>query len=112
MRGTATKLVSVQEFTNGDITLSQAFTNFTWLIIIASDDNLAYSHDIHVIPVSLLDNKLNYSNTYWYGGSTTTSVFFNTRDYWLLKSYSQGSTTTTLKHNSDNCVIHSIWGVK
>lgn len=87
----------------GDITLNQPFTNFPFIIIVYGPDagNVA-------IPKFFSTKNLDYLlRTY-----NVPIGIAELNNYWYIKTYANGTTTTLLKGTPENILIHDIYGLK
>ena len=88
----------------GDIPLSQPFTNFPFIAVVAANDsgntavNFIYSSTV-------LNNIL--SNRY-----SKVSRFGLQPGSWYIYTYAKGSSTTLFKHQDESSAIYGIYGIK
>ena len=87
----------------GDITLNQPFTNFPFIIIAYGPDSGSV-----VIPRFFSTKNLDYLLR----TSNVPVGLIEINNYWYIKTYANGTTTTLLKKSSENALIHGIYGLK
>lgn len=86
---------------SGDLTLSQPFTNFTYLMINQTNDSQSY-RKLYIIPTWLLNYALSEMDRDYLLGDSA--------NYWQIKTYAGGSTTTLLKIGGENSRMRGIYG--
>lgn len=86
--------------TSGNITLSQAYTDFDGLIVVSSNDNDSQV-ETQFISTFELNERRSYGNTWVLVGGAG-------EKYWICTS---ASTTTSFVVNNQNCAIQMIYGV-
>ena len=117
LQGGGTKLYSYNGgLDSGDITLSQAFTNFKYLVIFLSEDNQAQDLHVTTVETAALYQAMAGNNTYWpgnNGASEADRVFLVPGPHaWTIHNIKGGSSTTFLKCFDDDCArIFSIYGI-
>jgi hypothetical protein len=85
----------------GDITLSQPFTNFPYLMVNVTDDQQTFRKPC-IIPSWLLDFSLReLDKPYLFGDSAV---------YWQISTYADGSSTTLWKVSRENAVFRGVYG--
>lgn len=87
----------------GDITLSQAYTNFDEIVIFAGADN-GSGVTSFTIPTWELIERINLAKS-----RNTTFALFYSNIYWFCNSST--STTTLLVEGGENCSIYAIYGL-
>lgn len=86
---------------SGDITLSQPFTNFPYLMINVTNDQQTFRKP-YIIPSWLLDFSLReLDNAYLFGDSSV---------YWQISTYANGSSTTLWKASGDKAIFRGVYG--
>lgn len=87
----------------GNIRLNQPFTNFPFIII-------AYAPDLGnvVIPRFFSTKNLDYLLR----TSNVPVGITEINDYWYIKTYANGTTTTLLKTETEFSLIHGVYGLK
>ena len=91
---------------SGDITLSEDFTNFEYLLLIYANDsnNISYSR---MISSYELDKLLTVSTSVY-----CLAMQSNGSGYWFIENYNNGSNKTLLKYSSDDDILfHKIIGI-
>lgn len=91
----------------GDISLSQPFTNFPFIAVVAADDSgSAAVHFIYSSTVlnNILSNK--YSKVDKFG------LQQGNQGVWYICTYAKGSSTTLFKRQEENSAIYGIYGIK
>ena len=117
LQGGGTKLYSYNGgLDSGDITLSQAFTNFKYLVIFLSFDNQAQDLYVTTVETAALYQAMAGNNTYWpgnKGASEADRVFLSRGQHvWTIYNIKGGSSTTFLKHFDDDLArLYSIYGI-
>lgn len=103
---------------NQDITLSQAFTNFKYLVIFNG-----YMYQNGLLGAVVVDSALLYKamlgdTTFWPGNNTDNNtnnwitLASSSFMYWEIKTFNSGSTETLLKRYTDvEMRIYSIYGL-
>lgn len=117
LQGGGTKLYSYNGgLDDGDITLSQAFTNFKYLVIFLSQDGK--SEDLHVatIETAALYQAMAGNNTYWPGnnGASVANRVLLSRGphWWAIFNIRGGSSTTYFRHaTNEGARVFSIYGI-
>lgn len=117
LQGGGTKLYSYNGgLDHGDITLSQAFTNFKYLVVFLSHDNQADDLYVETIETAVLYQAMAGNNTYWPGNrgvSVVERVILGRFPHnWFIYNLKGGSSTTYFKHiDDDNARLFSIYGI-
>ena len=117
LQGGGTKLYSYNGGLDvGDITLSQAFTNFNYLVIFLSFDNQAQDLYVTTVETAALYQAMAGNNTYWpgnKGASVADRVFLSRGQHaWTIYNIKGGSSTTFFKHAEDDLArLYSIYGI-
>ena len=117
LQGGGTKLYSYNGgLDDGDITLSQAFTNFKYLVVFLSEDGRSEDLYVATIETAALYQAMAGNNTYWPGntGTSTANRVLLSRGphWWGIFNIRGGSTTTYFKHAiNENARVFSIYGI-
>ena len=117
LQGDGTKLYSYNGgLSYGDITLSQAFTNFKYLVVFLSRDDGAEDLHVETIETAVLYQAMAGNNTYWpgnRGASVADRVLLGRSPHnWYIYNFKGGSSTTFLKHfDNDFAYLFSIYGI-
>lgn len=86
---------------SGDITLSQPFTNFPYLMINVTNDQQSFRKP-YIIPSWLLDFSLReLDKAYLFGDPSVC---------WQISTYANGSSTTLWKASGENAVFRGVYG--
>lgn len=88
----------------GDITLSQPFTNFPFIIYVFSNDS-GTNTSLHIYNTTILNWVLNKT-------FSKTETFAINQGSWYIKNYANGSSTTLLKHSVKNSGCYGIYGLR
>lgn len=86
---------------SGDIPLSQSFKNFDKLLVVGGDDNKT-ARTQNTWDTWILDIMLNWG--------LRVQFLEYASGYWFIKPYSNGSTETLLKLDTENLVIYGVYG--
>ncbi len=86
---------------SGDIPLSQSFKNFDKLLVVGGDDNKTVRAQ-NTWDTWNLDIMLNWG--------LRVQFLEYTAGYWFIKPYSQGTTETLLKVDTESLVIYGVYG--
>lgn len=87
---------------NGNIQLSQPFTNFSEIVVLGADDAKTY-----VVPTIFNTKMLDYCL-----GKLNKSVFLPCGvGYYIIKPYSGGSSTTLFVKDRENATMVAIYGI-
>lgn len=117
LNGGGTKLYSVSGgIDNGNVTLSQAFTNFKYIVIFFGNDRKEEGLRAETIETAALYQAMLGNQTYWPGNLGNTNadrVYIGTEiNRWAIHNIKGGSSTTFLKHFGDeSCRLYSIYGI-
>lgn len=117
LQGNGTKLYSNNGGLDaGDITLSQAFTNFKYLVVFLSEDGKSEDLYVATIETAALYQAMAGNNTYWPGntGASTGNRVLLSRGphWWAIFNIKGGSTTTYFKHaTNEGARLFSIYGI-
>ena len=117
LNGGGTKLYSVSGgIDGGNVTLSQAFTNFKYIVIFFGNDRKEEGLRVETIETAALYQAMLGNQTYWRGNLGNTNadrVYIGTEiNTWAIHNIKGGSSTTFLKHFGDNlCRLYSIYGI-
>lgn len=116
LQGGGTKLYSYNGGLDfGDITLSQAFTNFKYLVVFLSEDGKAEDIYAETHETSALYQAMAGNQTYWPGNTGNTRaerVILGRNHTWAIWNIKGGSSTTFFKHHSNNGArMFSIYGI-
>ena len=117
LNGGGTKLYSYNGGLDaGDITLSQAFTNFKYIVIFLSQDSKAEDLHVETIETAALYQAMTGNNTYWPGNSgagVAERVLLGRHPHnWFIYNFKGGSSTTYFKHfGNDTARLFSIYGI-
>lgn len=90
---------------DGDIQLSQPFTNFAKILFCFSND---YADNAVMLQLDSKSFDFIMSNTTL--NKRPTLVAYS--GYWRFQNYANGSTTTLLKKYDETCVFFGIWGLE
>jgi len=86
---------------NGNITLSEPFTNFDYLVVVGADDNNSFT-EVYTQPTAIIEYSISHSTTgaftIWSGGSSR---------YWIVTT---NTSRDVLVDYSENSRIHKILG--
>ena len=120
LQGGGTKLYSCyQGLEKGDITLSQAFTNFKYLVIFVSNEVKGQKLYAEAVETEALYQAMAGNATYWPGNlcaSNPYAMWLTEASHypWAIYNIQGGSSTTYFKYASvsgDKALIYSIYGI-
>ena len=120
LQGGGTKLYSYnQGLESGDITLSQAFTNFKYLVIFIGNDGKGQHLHVSTVETVALYQAMAGNATYWPGNicASNAETLWLTEDahyVWAIYNIKGGSSTTYFKYSTtsaDDTTIFSIYGI-
>ena len=117
LQGGGTKLYSCNGgLAAGDITLSQAFTNFKYLVIFSALNHLSEDLRVSMIETAALYQAMAGNATYWpgnVGASAAHRVWLvEGWQHWSICNLKGGSSTTYLKQFENNNIrLFSIYGI-
>lgn len=91
----------------GDITLSQPFTNFPFIICVFSNDS-GTNTLLHIYNTTILNWVLNKT----FSKTETFAINQGNQGSWYIKNYANGSSTTLLKRSEENSSCYGIYGLR
>lgn len=120
LQGGGTKLYSYnQGLESGDITLSQAFTNFKYLVIFMGNEGRGQHLHASTVETVALYQAMAGNATYWPGNlcASNAETLWLTEDshyVWAIYNIKGGSSTTYFKYSTtsaDDTTVFSIYGI-
>ena len=121
LQGGGTKLFSCyQGLERGDITLSQAFTNFKYLVMFMSNEGKGQYLLVSTVETVALYQAMAGNATYWPGNICASNaeklwLTNDTHSTWTIYNIKGGSSTTYFKYSSDGSTgdvyVFSIYGI-